>query len=198
MYGISTEDMDSLTFGTPRLIRHLMAPASQKLDAMEFDHAKVGQRYMCSYWALARRTAAQLERAQHAGVLSSACGSLTLHTSACKQMLSVHHCPLAQVLEELGLSQEEFIDVCILCGCDYTPKISGIGAAVAGQAWWEPVAVGVACAMEGCRADGTAFSPCGGAQLIGSLDLPAHACPALRALCRAHARAGAHQEARQH
>ena len=53
MYGISTEDMDSLTLGTPRLIRHLMAPASQKLDAMEFDHAKVGQRYMCSYWALA-------------------------------------------------------------------------------------------------------------------------------------------------
>lgn len=43
VYGISTEDMDSLTFGTPRLIRHLMAPASQKLDAMEFDHAKVGQ-----------------------------------------------------------------------------------------------------------------------------------------------------------
>lgn len=42
VYGISTEDMDSLTFGTPRLIRHLMAPASQKLDAMEFDHAKVG------------------------------------------------------------------------------------------------------------------------------------------------------------
>jgi flap endonuclease-1 len=71
VYGISTEDMDSLTFGTPRLIRHLMAPASQKLDAMEFDHAKV--------------------------------------------------------LEELGLSRDEFIDVCILCGCDYTPKISGIG-----------------------------------------------------------------------
>ncbi|KAI7845959.1 hypothetical protein COHA_000505 [Chlorella ohadii] len=71
VYGISTEDMDSLTFGTPRLIRHLMAPASQKLDAMEFDHAKV--------------------------------------------------------LEELGLSEQEFIDVCILCGCDYTPKISGIG-----------------------------------------------------------------------
>lgn len=42
VYGISTEDMDSLTFGTPRLIRHLMAPVAQKLDAMEFDHAKVG------------------------------------------------------------------------------------------------------------------------------------------------------------
>jgi hypothetical protein len=41
VYGISTEDMDSLTFGTPRLIRHLMAPVSQKQNAMEFDHALV-------------------------------------------------------------------------------------------------------------------------------------------------------------
>lgn len=38
------------------------------------------------------------------------------------------------MLEELGLSQDEFIDVCILCGCDYTPKISGIGAPVLGCA----------------------------------------------------------------
>lgn len=44
VYGISTEDMDSLTFGTPKLIRHLMAPVSQKQNAMEFDHAQVGAR----------------------------------------------------------------------------------------------------------------------------------------------------------
>ncbi|KAL4853815.1 Flap endonuclease 1 [Chlorella vulgaris] len=72
VYGISTEDMDSLTFGTPRLIRHLMAPASQKTPAMEFDHALV--------------------------------------------------------LSELGLTNDQFIDVCIMCGCDYTSKIAGIGA----------------------------------------------------------------------
>ena len=41
VYGISTEDMDSLTFGTPRLIRHLMTPASLKANAMEFDHELV-------------------------------------------------------------------------------------------------------------------------------------------------------------
>lgn len=52
------------------------------------------------------------------------------------------------MLEELGLSLEEFIDVCILCGCDYTPKISGIGAPVPCQAWWEPVAAGVVYAAE--------------------------------------------------
>ena len=29
VYGVSTEDMDALTFGTARLVRNLMAPASQ-------------------------------------------------------------------------------------------------------------------------------------------------------------------------
>lgn len=71
VHGISTEDMDSLTFGTPRLIRHLMAPASQKSAVTEFEYAKV--------------------------------------------------------LEELNLTPEQFVDLCILCGCDYTDKIPGIG-----------------------------------------------------------------------
>jgi flap endonuclease-1 len=71
VYAISTEDMDSLTFATPRLLRHLMAPASQKVSVMEFEHDKV--------------------------------------------------------LEGLGLTREQFIDLCILCGCDYTDKIGGIG-----------------------------------------------------------------------
>lgn len=32
-----------------------------------------------------------------------------------------------QMLKSLGLSEQEFIDMCILCGCDYVPRISGIG-----------------------------------------------------------------------
>ena len=71
VYAISTEDMDSLTFATPKLVRHLMAPVSQKVAIAEFDHSKV--------------------------------------------------------LEGLGLTRDEFIDMCILCGCDYTDKIGGIG-----------------------------------------------------------------------
>lgn len=71
VYAISTEDMDSLTFGTPRLLRHLMAPASQKTAVVEFEYEKV--------------------------------------------------------LEELKLTREQFVDLCILCGCDYTDKIGGIG-----------------------------------------------------------------------
>lgn len=71
VYGISTEDMDSLTLGTPRLLRHLMAPAAQKVSVLEFEHDKL--------------------------------------------------------LQELNLTNDEFIDLCILCGCDYTEKIPGIG-----------------------------------------------------------------------
>lgn len=71
VYGISTEDMDSLTLGTPRLLRHLMAPAAQKVSVLEFEHDKL--------------------------------------------------------LQELQLTNDEFIDLCILCGCDYTEKIPGIG-----------------------------------------------------------------------
>lgn len=32
-----------------------------------------------------------------------------------------------QVVEQLQLTRDQFIDLCILCGCDYTGKISGIG-----------------------------------------------------------------------
>ena len=34
---------------------------------------------------------------------------------------------LAQVLEGFGMTQDEFIDLCILCGCDYSTNIPGIG-----------------------------------------------------------------------
>ena len=38
---MSSEDMDSLTFGAPKLIRNLMAPASAKLTINEYDYDKV-------------------------------------------------------------------------------------------------------------------------------------------------------------
>eukprot|EP00697_Spironema_sp_BW2_P014538 gnl/Spiro4/4984_TR2485_c0_g1_i1.p1 gnl/Spiro4/4984_TR2485_c0_g1~~gnl/Spiro4/4984_TR2485_c0_g1_i1.p1 ORF type:complete len:397 (+),score=74.44 gnl/Spiro4/4984_TR2485_c0_g1_i1:39-1229(+) len=34
---------------------------------------------------------------------------------------------LAQALSELQMDMEQFIDLCILCGCDYTSRIPGIG-----------------------------------------------------------------------
>ena len=34
---------------------------------------------------------------------------------------------LEGILQSLELNQDEFIDMCILCGCDYLPKIIGLG-----------------------------------------------------------------------
>lgn len=38
---MASEDMDSLTFGAPKFLRHLMDPSSKKIPVMEFDIAKV-------------------------------------------------------------------------------------------------------------------------------------------------------------
>ena len=41
MYAVASEDMDSLTFGATRFVRHLMDPSSRKIPVMEFEVAKV-------------------------------------------------------------------------------------------------------------------------------------------------------------
>lgn len=38
---------------------------------------------------------------------------------------------LAEVLNGFGMTMDEFIDLCILCGCDYTNTVSGIGPTTA-------------------------------------------------------------------
>lgn len=71
VYGVATEDMDALTFGTPVLLRHMTFSEARKMPIKEF------------------------------------------------------HLP--RVLEGLELKQEEFIDMCILLGCDYCDSIKGVG-----------------------------------------------------------------------
>lgn len=44
--------------------------------------------------------------------------------------------PRNQVVSDLNLSKEQFVDLCILCGCDYTDKIGGIGPYRALQVRW--------------------------------------------------------------
>uniref|UniRef100_A0A0D6R589 Flap endonuclease 1 n=1 Tax=Araucaria cunninghamii TaxID=56994 RepID=A0A0D6R589_ARACU len=75
VYAVASEDMDSLTFGAPRFLRHLMESSSKKLPVMEFE--------------------------------------------------------ISKVLEELNLTMDQFIDMCILCGCDYCDTIRGIGSQTA-------------------------------------------------------------------
>eukprot|EP00850_Spirogloea_muscicola_P020204 SM000209S06383 [mRNA] locus=s209:194250:197897:- [translate_table: standard] len=71
VYAVASEDMDSLTFGSTRFLRHLMDPAARKVPVMEFE--------------------------------------------------------ISKVLEGLQLTMEQFVDMCILCGCDYCDTIRGIG-----------------------------------------------------------------------
>jgi len=71
VYAVASEDMDSLTFGARRFLRHLTDLGYKKSPVTEFEVSKV--------------------------------------------------------LEELGLSMDQFIDLCILSGCDYCENIKGIG-----------------------------------------------------------------------
>lgn len=76
VYATASEDMDSLTFGTEKMIRYL--------------------------WAGTASTAA-------------------------KKGIKPTEFTLSVALEELDLDMPQFIDLCILCGCDYTDGIKGVG-----------------------------------------------------------------------
>ena len=71
VWATGTEDMDSLTFGSNVVLRHLTFSEARKMPIKEYHYDRL--------------------------------------------------------LEELGLSKEEFIDLCILLGCDYCDSIRGIG-----------------------------------------------------------------------
>ncbi|PJF19621.1 Flap endonuclease-1 [Paramicrosporidium saccamoebae] len=70
-FAAGSEDMDTLTFGTPVLLRHLTFSEARKMPISEIS--------------------------------------------------------IQPALEGLGLSMDEFIDLCILLGCDYCDSIRGIG-----------------------------------------------------------------------
>lgn len=71
VYGVATEDMDALTFGTTVLLRHMTFSEARKMPIQEFH--------------------------------------------------------LDKVLAGLNLQHKEFVDLCILLGCDYTDSIRGVG-----------------------------------------------------------------------
>lgn len=99
VYGIASEDMDSLTFATPRLIRNLMKPQTQNVPINEYDYDKVPPPPML--WKLPN--------------------SATLSTLSAVVLLG-----RVQVIEELALTPDQFVDLCILCGCDYCGTIKGV------------------------------------------------------------------------
>lgn len=81
VYAAVTEDMDVLTFGSPRQIKNL------------FD----------------------------------------VEGSRARQPKPAQEIDLKKVLESLSYTQDQFIEFCILCGCDYLPHLSRIGPKTAAQ-----------------------------------------------------------------
>eukprot|EP01052_Picozoa_sp_SAG31_P002555 SAG31_NODE_91_length_26366_cov_6.792211_3_plen_245_part_00 len=74
-----TEDMDVLTFGTPKMLKNMFDTESSRTGTKR----------------------------------------------------PVYEIDLAIVLEQLGVSMQQFVDFCILCGCDYLESIRGCGPATA-------------------------------------------------------------------
>lgn len=74
VYGTATEDMDALTFKSPKLIR-----------------------------------------------------KLTFSQSNAKEKQAILEIDYEMVLKGLDLTYDQFVDLCILCGCDYCSTIKGIG-----------------------------------------------------------------------
>jgi flap endonuclease-1 len=85
VYAAVTEDMDVLTFGTPRMVKNLFSTLN-----------------------------------------SGASGSGKGGPKEAKPVVEVD---LAVALEQLDISMDQFIDFCILCGCDYCGTIRGVGPA---------------------------------------------------------------------
>ena len=98
VYAAASEDMDTLTFGAPRLVRRLWASDAKKNPILEINLAK----------ACAGATAG-------GGVASRACDGnapppiYTLHAAA----------------SGMEVTMDQFVDVCILAGCDYCEGIKG-------------------------------------------------------------------------
>jgi flap endonuclease-1 len=73
------------------------------------------------------------------GVISEDCDMLThginrlvrgINDPSLRRTQHVSVYCLSDILDEAKMSMNQFIDFCILCGCDYCPKISGIGGAI--------------------------------------------------------------------
>ena len=120
VYAAASEDMDTLTFGSPRLVRRLWASEASKTPilAIDLDKALSGA---CA--PPARPTAA---RSRPPAPPPSQ--SLTPPSPSRPPPRRASAPPPSA---GMGLSMAQFVDVCILAGCDYCDTIKGIAALTA-------------------------------------------------------------------
>ena len=99
VYATASEDMDSLTFGTPVLLRHLTFSEARKMPIDEYHYSKAVEGLEMTHDQV-RPSAAEL--------------GVRVWPAKCDEV---------RTRAVVG----QFIDLCILLGCDYCDSIRGIG-----------------------------------------------------------------------
>lgn len=117
VFATGTEDMDALTFGSSVLYRNLTASEARKLPVKEFHLVSLFE-LVWGVFFLRRRSLSALH------TLSEVCYRSCLKLLVLKTQTSLlasrsSYLRQASVLAESGLTMAEFIDLCILLGCDY-------------------------------------------------------------------------------
>lgn len=118
MYAAASEDMDTLTFFTPKLAKNLMAPASADKPVMEIDTAKARSNPKRASNRTRFSSIAICWNAEPQTPIASSVERTIPHSSRKRGRPSIP-CSISntQVIEELGITLEQFVDICILCGC---------------------------------------------------------------------------------
>lgn len=161
-YALASDDWDALTFGAPKVVRHLMS-STDKNKVLRWAICNGVQWLMLRYWGCAGvqrdREGSRISSPPMPILwpnqfelypISSLASGPWVACSVLRQPLSTGRClafgrrgtscsfdcslqnPITEIdqpaaLSELGLTHEQFIDLCILCGCDYCGRIPGIG-----------------------------------------------------------------------
>lgn len=108
VYGTGSEDMDTLTFNSPIILRHLTFSEARKMpiDVIKLDLALEGL-----------------------GLTMDQVGCVRFPTNDRRPLSPhTHHQPSSS---PSGPLFHQFIDFCILCGCDYLEPLKGVGAKTA-------------------------------------------------------------------
>jgi flap endonuclease-1 len=122
------EEIDRFSRRTVRLDPAHVAECQRLLTLMGIPFVQAPCEAEAECAALCRAGKAYATATEDMDALAHATPLLLRHLSysagAGKDVISIEH---AAVLAETGLTQAQFVDFCILCGCDYCDTIRGIG-----------------------------------------------------------------------
>jgi flap endonuclease-1 len=122
------EDIDRFSRRTVRLEQSQVDECKRLLDLMGIPYVQAPCEAEAECAALCRAGKADATATEDMDALAHATPVLLRHLSYSaaggRDVISID---FAKVLQETGLTREQFVDFCILCGCDYCETIHGIG-----------------------------------------------------------------------